>query len=39
MGTAEGFPETRLDEIHDELQTLARQLEADAARVLFHTPA
>jgi DNA-binding IclR family transcriptional regulator len=38
MGTAEGFPETRLDEIHDELQKLAGQLEADAARVLFHTP-
>jgi DNA-binding IclR family transcriptional regulator len=38
MGTAEGFPESRLEEVHGELAQLARVLEADAAHMLFRTP-
>lgn len=35
MGTSEGFPEDRLQTIHDELEIVARILEADAAHMLF----
>lgn len=38
VGTAERFPEARLDEIRTELDRLARVLEADAAQMLFRTP-
>lgn len=38
MGTAEGFPESRLDEVRGELDRMAALLEADAARTLFRTP-
>jgi DNA-binding IclR family transcriptional regulator len=38
VGTDDNFPESRLDEIHTEMQALAALLEADAARLLFHAP-
>lgn len=37
MGTAEGFPEASLDAIHGELDGMARELEADAAKILFRS--
>lgn len=37
MGTAERFPEARLDEVHGELDRMARGLEADAAKMLFRS--
>jgi DNA-binding IclR family transcriptional regulator len=38
MGTAERFPQARLEEIRAELDRLARVLEADAARMMFRAP-
>jgi DNA-binding IclR family transcriptional regulator len=35
MGTADGFPEARLEEVGAELNRVARVLEADATRMLF----
>jgi DNA-binding IclR family transcriptional regulator len=38
VGTDDNFTEPRLEEIHAEMERLARLLEADAARLLFHAP-
>jgi DNA-binding IclR family transcriptional regulator len=38
VGTADNFTEARLDAIHAEMEAVARLLEADAARLLFHAP-
>lgn len=38
MGTAERFPEARMDEIRGELESMARALEADAAKMIFRSP-
>ena len=38
VGTAERFPESRIEEVRAELEKAAQSLEADAARLLFHAP-
>ena len=37
IGTAERYPETRLDEIRAELDRVAGELQEDAQRLLFHS--
>ena len=38
VGSADAFPEARIEEVRAELSRAAAALEADAARMLFHTP-
>ena len=37
VGTADRYPESRLDEIHGELESMLQVLEAEAAKLLFHS--